>query len=127
LGRIHLAEIKIAGCHFPCTFTVMDSDGKGLGDKNMDMLFGLDMLKRHRCNIDLANNCLVFNSANGPVTAPFMHEYELGQEKGGTKGFDVQAANEEQEKMEIEYERKRARSESGQEGDGEKDKKKSDA
>ena len=49
LGRIHCADIVIAGCHFPCTFTVMDSNGKGLGDKNMDMLFGLDMLKRHRC------------------------------------------------------------------------------
>ena len=37
---------------FPCTITVMDSE-KGLGDQNMDFLFGLDMLKRHRCKIDL--------------------------------------------------------------------------
>ena len=88
----------------------MDSDGKGLGDKNMDMLFGLDMLKRHRCNIDLGANELVFNSGSGVVRAPFMHEYELPEEKGGTKGFDAEKANQEIEEYEAKRDRERAES-----------------
>ncbi len=48
LGRIHVVEMDIGGCIFPCSVTVMDSEG-GLGDKNMDCFLGLDMLKRHRC------------------------------------------------------------------------------
>ncbi len=48
LGRIHVVEMDIGGCVFPCSVTVMYSEG-GLGDKNMDCLLGLDMLKRHRC------------------------------------------------------------------------------
>ena len=52
LGKIHMVELTIGGSYnFPCSITVMDSDA-GLGDKNMDCLFGLDMLKRHRCCID---------------------------------------------------------------------------
>ena len=52
LGRIHVTPLKVRDHFFPCTITVMDSE-KGLGDQNMDFLFGLDMLKRHRCKIDL--------------------------------------------------------------------------
>merc|ERR1739844_308872 len=63
LGRIHIAQVQIANHYFPCTITIMDSE-KGLGDKNMDFLLGLDMLKRHRCNIDLSRNALVFHVGN---------------------------------------------------------------
>ena len=59
LGKIHIVELTIGGYNFPCSITVMDSES-GLGDKNMDVLFGLDMLKRHRCNIDLGKNVLRF-------------------------------------------------------------------
>ena len=42
LGRIHLVSIQVEDHFFPCTITVMDSE-EGLGDKNMDFLFGLDV------------------------------------------------------------------------------------
>ena len=89
LGRIHIANLKISGHFFPCSITVMDSD-KGLGDKNMDFLFGLDMLKRHRCTIDLAKNALVFTvgESSQALVAPFLHEHELDVSKGVTRGFD---------------------------------------
>lgn len=99
LGRVHMAPIKVGGQFFPCSVTVMDSD-KGLGDKNMECLFGLDMLKRHRCSIDLKKNVLVFSGGEGDsdrMEAPFLHEKDLDQNKGGTKDFDVELSNKEVE------------------------------
>lgn len=49
----------------------------------MDFLFGLDMLKRHRCNIDLARNTLVLTVNGNPVDAPFLHEHQLDMNKVG--------------------------------------------
>lgn len=60
----------------------------------MDFLLGLDMLKRHRCKIDLESNNLVFTLAPGQyLKTPFLHEKDLSEAKGGTKGFDADAAN----------------------------------
>lgn len=98
LGRIHIAQMKVNGHYFPCSITVMDSD-KGLGDKNMEFLLGLDMLKRHRCNIDLEHSQLVFNTEHGKIVTPFLHEKDLSESKGGTKGFDYEKSNRELEKM----------------------------
>lgn len=41
LGRIHLAQMKVGHSYLPCTFTI-------LKDLPFDVLFGLDMLRRHR-------------------------------------------------------------------------------
>jgi len=108
LGKIHMVELTIGGYDFPCSITVMDSDA-GLGDKNMDCLFGLDMLKRHRCCIDLAKNVLRFAISGGStMEAPFLHEKDLPTSKGGTMGFDAERENAEmearREKMETEEE-----------------------
>jgi hypothetical protein len=98
LGRIHLAPMKIGSHFFPCTITVMDGE-KGLGDKNMECLFGLDMLKRHRCQIDLEKHALVFKLGdNHYMETPFLHEHNLDESKGGTKGFDADKSNAEMEK-----------------------------
>jgi hypothetical protein len=105
LGRIHIAQIKVNDHYFPCSITVMDSDN-GLGDKNMEFLLGLDMLKRHRCNIDLENSQLVFNTEHGKIVTPFLHEKDLSESKGGTKGFDYEKSNRELEKMMNDAERK---------------------
>jgi len=104
LGRIHIVQLQIADHYFPCTITVMDSD-HGLGDKNMDFLLGLDMLKRHRCNIDLAKNALVINiGGTNTLETKFLHEKDLDEAKGGTRGFDAEKSNQEVEKMEKDEE-----------------------
>jgi len=103
-GRIHVAEMKVNGHIFPCTITIMDGDG--LGDKNMDFLLGLDMLKRHRCNIDLGSNMLVFSVGSGKMETPFLHEKDLNETKGGTKDFDAEKSNKEVERRYEEHDAK---------------------
>lgn len=126
LGKIHIVELTIGGYNFPCSITVMDSES-GLGDKNMDCLFGLDMLKRHRCNIDLGKNVLRFAIGNTGETmeAPFLHEKDLPTNKGGTMGFDAERENAEiearLEKMETEEEGKEAAGDGNEKKDDGKD------
>ncbi|KAL7514196.1 hypothetical protein ACHAWX_000794 [Stephanocyclus meneghinianus] len=106
LGKIHIVDLNIGGYDFPCSITVMDSK-EGLGDKNMDCLFGLDMLKRHRCCIDLGRNVLKFPMAGGGagMEAEFLHEKDLPVEKGGTLGFDAERENAEFEARWEKYEK----------------------
>ena len=93
LGRIHIVELRIGSHIFPCSVTVLDN-------QDMDFLLGLDMLKRHRCQIDLGRNCLIFPTNNGPaIEAPFLHEKDLDVEKGGTKGFNADVANKDYDEM----------------------------
>jgi hypothetical protein len=104
----------------------MDSK-EGLGDKNMDCLFGLDMLKRHRCNIDLGRNMLVFPLAGGGtgMETEFLHEKDLPVEKGGTLGFDAERENaqieERWEKYEKESEGKNSEDKDKKSGDDKMD------
>ena len=129
LGKIHIVELNIGGYDFPCSITVMDSEA-GLGDKNMDCLLGLDMLKRHRCCIDLGKNVLRFAIGHTGQTmeTPFLHEHELGTDKGGTIGFDAERQNAEidaqLEKMETEEDDEGKKDEGKEEESGDGDKKK---
>ena len=41
--------------------------------KDVDLLFGLDVLKRHQACIDLKRNCLIINDEQ----IPFLDEHEL--------------------------------------------------
>jgi len=94
LGRVHICNLQIDDCWFPCTITVMDDPPPGA--KEMPFLLGLDMLKRHTCLMDLGKGVLKFRLAPGKyLETPFLHEKDLTRDQGGTKGFDADKANEE--------------------------------
>ncbi|XP_078498711.1 protein DDI1 homolog 2-like isoform X2 [Lissotriton helveticus] len=68
IGRVHLAQVQIEGDFLPCSFSILE-------EQPMDMLLGLDMLKRHQCSIDLKKNFLLIGTT-GTRTA-FLPEGEL--------------------------------------------------
>lgn len=118
LGRIHIVQLQIGKTYFPCSVTVMDDmtlpsggpptaagDGKEAPKpKDMDFLLGLDMLKRHLCSIDLEKGCLKFRLAPGQyLETPFLHEKDLDESKGGTKGFNAEEANRQLEEAQRQY------------------------
>mmetsp|Transcript_15808 Transcript_15808/g.26503 ORF Transcript_15808/g.26503 Transcript_15808/m.26503 type:complete len:481 (+) Transcript_15808:116-1558(+) len=116
LGRIHLAQMKIGQAFFPITITVME---KMSSHNDMKFLLGLDNLKRFTCAIDLEQNVLRFKIGQEYMTTPFLHEKDLGEDKGGTQGFDAEKAN--QELMELRQKRAAA-----DDDDGNRRKKKDD-
>ncbi|XP_041425827.1 protein DDI1 homolog 2 isoform X2 [Xenopus laevis] len=68
IGRVHLAQVQIEGDFLPCSFSILE-------EQPMDMLLGLDMLKRHQCSIDLEKNVLVIGTTGTRTT--FLPEGEL--------------------------------------------------
>jgi len=74
IGRIHAANLEIRGRFFNCSFTVLER-------MDIDMLFGLDMLKRHQCCIDLHKNRLLLSA--GEVEVPFLSERSISRRPGG--------------------------------------------
>ncbi|XP_037629721.1 protein DDI1 homolog 2 isoform X2 [Sebastes umbrosus] len=68
IGRVHLAQVQIEGDFLPCSFSILE-------DQPMDMLLGLDMLKRHQCSIDLKKNTLLIGTTG--TETRFLSEAEL--------------------------------------------------
>merc|ERR1719481_610917 len=68
LGRVHMAQIKIESDFLTSSFSILE-------DQPMDMLLGLDMLKKHQCTIDLKKNVLVIGTTG--TETPFLPEAEL--------------------------------------------------
>ncbi|KHJ96298.1 UBA/TS-N domain protein [Oesophagostomum dentatum] len=52
VGKIHSCQVKVEDRYFPCNFDVM-------ADREMDLLLGLNILKRHQCNINLKSNMYI--------------------------------------------------------------------
>lgn len=110
LGRIHIVQLQIGDYHFPCSVTIMDDaaiptagDADAAKPKDMDLLLGLDMLKRFNCSIDLMDHKLKFRLGGNTLETPFLHEKDLDESKGGTKGFDATKANRELEELQQKY------------------------
>lgn len=66
LGRVHHAYIQLGQYQAASSFTVMEG-------KDVDLLLGLDMLKKHQMCIDLSLNCLKVQDD----MIPFLPEHEI--------------------------------------------------
>lgn len=76
-GKIHSVPISIgdSNVELPCSFIVIDTQ--------VDLLFGLDMLRRHQCVIDLKKDMLV---VGGAIEAKFLPELEIESDMFGANG-----------------------------------------
>ncbi|XP_065655467.1 protein DDI1 homolog 2 [Hydra vulgaris] len=68
IGRIHMGQIQIEKDFLSTSFTILEN-------QPMDVLLGLDMLKRHQCCIDLKKNALIIGTTN--TETRFLNESEL--------------------------------------------------
>ncbi|CAK9256575.1 unnamed protein product [Sphagnum jensenii] len=68
VGRIHVAPLKIGTNFYPCSFTVLDQP-------DLEFIFGLDMLRKHQCSIDMKDN--VLRVGGGEIAVPFLQERDL--------------------------------------------------
>jgi len=68
VGRVHSADITIGNSTYASSFTIVT-------DPNMQFLLGLDMLRKHRCCIDLATNTL--RIGDGQESVPFLAEKDI--------------------------------------------------
>ena len=75
LGKIHMVQMKLGNSYFPVSATILENS-------SMDVLFGLDTLKRYRCCIDLQKNVLRMNDGvAGQEEVPFLSEAEIPTNK----------------------------------------------
>uniref|UniRef100_A0A1A9VXY4 UBA domain-containing protein n=1 Tax=Glossina austeni TaxID=7395 RepID=A0A1A9VXY4_GLOAU len=68
IGRIHMVQLQIENDYLASSFSVLEQ-------QPMDVLLGLDMLKRHQCNIDLQR--VVLRIGTTGTESPFLCENEL--------------------------------------------------
>jgi len=83
IGRVHQAPIKVGSSHLTASITILEQD-------DMEFLFGLDMLKRHQCCIDLSSNELRFGSCGESLR--FLSEHELPDKGLETSGHGASSS-----------------------------------
>jgi len=87
LGKVHLAQIQIENIFLPVSFSVMP-------DQPMDVLLGLDMLRRHQCIINLQQNCLSISTPQGTTNTYFLGEADIpNSQKFNNKDFESENQN----------------------------------
>lgn len=94
IGRVHLGQIQIEDAFLTSSFSILE-------EQPMDMLLGLDMLRRHQCCIDLKRNALVIGTTG--TETPFLPEGELPKERLVHSLVDGQLTSEEYEKEQLKY------------------------
>lgn len=69
-GRIHSVPVSLGDTNLevPCSFTVIET--------HVGILFGLDMLRRHKCSIDLSQDALLI----GDRRVSFLNEAEISND-----------------------------------------------
>ncbi|KAL7692195.1 putative DNA damage-inducible protein [Plasmopara halstedii] len=70
IGKVHMVPLKVGDEFYNCSFTILDQQG-------VDFLFGLDMLRRHQCCIDLNKNVLRLHEGEHFHEVPFLPEHEI--------------------------------------------------
>ena len=83
VGRIHQAPLKVGTQFMPVMITVLEKE------QDIDFIFGLDMLRRHQCCVDLPKNKLVIGSVG--VDLPFLSESEIGKTSFGATSAETPA------------------------------------
>merc|ERR1719319_518619 len=68
IGRVHMAQIQIEKDYLTSSFSILE-------EQPMDMLLGLDMLKRHQCVLDLKRGVLIIGTTGSETH--FLPESEL--------------------------------------------------
>jgi len=68
LGRVHCVPIEIDGAHLTSSFSILE-------EQSMEMLLGLDMLRRHQMIIDL-HKC-VLKIGTSDTQTPFLQDADL--------------------------------------------------
>lgn len=68
IGRVHMCQMQIGKDFLTTSFAVLE-------EQPMDILLGLDMLKRHQCCIDLKRGVLLIGTTNSET--PFLAEADL--------------------------------------------------
>lgn len=66
LGRVHLALLELGGEYMECSFTIVENN-------SLELLLGLDMMRKHAMCIDLERNCLRVRGRQ----IPFLAEHQV--------------------------------------------------